>query len=111
MRWTRLTLVYHRSLRGAERLRSRAMFVVEPSGRVMGMTEAALVRSPFRSYLVFGIVLFVDAISPHERSSWMRRMLTIQRVATSHVSGRPPSRMKSRRSSPLPSGRFASFSG
>jgi hypothetical protein len=34
------------------------MFVVEPSGRLMGMTEAALVRSPFRSYLVPGIVLF-----------------------------------------------------
>ena len=36
-----------------------AMFMVEPSGRLMGMTEATLARSPFRSYLVPGIVLFV----------------------------------------------------
>jgi hypothetical protein len=58
MRWTRLTLVITEAFVALSAFVAGAMFVVEPSGRLMGMTEATLARSPFRSYLVPGIVLF-----------------------------------------------------
>ena len=46
------------------------MFVVEPSGRLMGMTEATLARSPFRSYLVPGIVLFAVVGGTQALAAW-----------------------------------------
>jgi anti-sigma factor RsiW len=59
MRWTRLTLVITEALVALSAFVAGAIFVVEPSGRLMGMTEVTLARSPFGSYLVPGIVLFV----------------------------------------------------
>jgi hypothetical protein len=47
-----------------------AMFMVEPSGRLMGMTEATLARSPFGSYLVPGIVLFVVVGGTQAVAAW-----------------------------------------
>ena len=54
-----------------------AMFVVEPTGRLMGMTEATLARSPFRSYLVPGIVLFTVVGGTQALAAWseLRRWL------------------------------------
>jgi hypothetical protein len=59
MRWTRLTLVITEAFVAPSAFGAGAMFVAAPSGRLMGMTEATLARSPFGSYLVPGIVLFV----------------------------------------------------
>jgi hypothetical protein len=58
MRWTRLILVITEAFVALSAFVAGAMFMVEPSGRLMGMTEATLTRSPFGSYLVPGIVLF-----------------------------------------------------
>ena len=46
------------------------MFVVEPSGRLMGMTEVTLARSPFRNYLVPGIVLFMVVGGTQAVAAW-----------------------------------------
>ena len=50
MRWTRLTLVIAEAFVALSAFAASAMFVVEPSGRLMGMTEATLARSPFRTH-------------------------------------------------------------
>ena len=42
MRWTRLTLVITEAFVALSAFVAGAMFVVEPSGRLMGMTEAAV---------------------------------------------------------------------
>jgi hypothetical protein len=75
MRWTRLTLVITEAFVALSAFVAGAMFVVEPSGRLMGMTEATLVRSPFRSYLVPGIVLFTVVGGTQALAAWaeMRR--------------------------------------
>jgi hypothetical protein len=59
MRWTRLTLVITEAFVALSALVAGAMFMVAPSGRLMGMTEAMLARSPFRNYLVPGIFAVV----------------------------------------------------
>ena len=75
MRWTHLTLVVTETFVALSAFVAGAMFVVEPSGRLMGMTEATLARSPFRSYLVPGIVLFVVVGGTQALAAWaeMRR--------------------------------------
>jgi hypothetical protein len=52
MRWTRLTLVITEAFVALSAFGAGAMFVAAPSGRLMGMTEVTLARSPFRNYLV-----------------------------------------------------------
>jgi hypothetical protein len=47
-----------------------AMFMAAPSGRLMGMTEVTLARSPFRSYLVPGIVLFAVVGGTQALAAW-----------------------------------------
>jgi hypothetical protein len=75
MRWTRLTLVITEAFVALSAFWAGAMFVVEPSGRLMGMTEDTLARSPFGSYLVPGIVLFTVVGGTLARAAWaeMRR--------------------------------------
>ena len=46
MRWTRLTLIVLEALVALSAFAAGAMFVEEPSGRLIGMTEATLARSP-----------------------------------------------------------------
>jgi len=75
MRWTRLTLVITEAFVALSALVAGAMFVAEPSGRLMGMTEVTLARSPFRNYLVPGIVLFMVVGGTQAVAAWaeMRR--------------------------------------
>jgi len=75
MRWTRLTLVITEAFVALSAFAAGAMFVVEPSGRLMGMSEDTLARSPFGSYLVPGIVLFVLVGGTQALAAWaeMRR--------------------------------------
>ena len=73
MRWTRLTLVVTEAFVALSAFVAGAMFVVEPSGRLMGMTEATLARSPFGSYLVPGIVLFVVVGGTQAVAAWAER--------------------------------------
>jgi hypothetical protein len=75
MRWTRLTQVITEAFVALSAFVAGAMFAVEPSGRLMGMTEATLARSPFASYLVPGIVLFVVVGGTLAMAAWaeMRR--------------------------------------
>ena len=47
-----------------------AMFMAAPSGRLMGMTEVTLARSPFGSYLVPGIVLFAVVGGTQALAAW-----------------------------------------
>jgi hypothetical protein len=54
MRWTRLTLVITEAFVALSAFVAGAMFMMEPSGRLMGMTVETLARSPFGSYLVPG---------------------------------------------------------
>jgi hypothetical protein len=77
MRWTRLTLVITEAFVALSAFAAGAMFVVEPTGRLMGMTEATLARSPFRSYLVPGIVLFTVVGGTQALAAWseLRRWL------------------------------------
>jgi hypothetical protein len=70
MRWTRLTLVITEAFVALSAFAAGAMFMVEPSGRLMGMSEATLARSPFRSYLVPGIVLFMVVGGTQALSAW-----------------------------------------
>ncbi len=70
MRWTRLTLVITEAFVALSAFVAGAMFVVEPSGRLMGMTVETLARSPFGSYLVPGIVLFVVVGSTQALAAW-----------------------------------------
>jgi hypothetical protein len=71
MHWTRLTLVITEAFVALSAFAAGAMFVVEPSGRLMGMTEATLARSPFGSYLVPGIVLFtVTVVGGTQALAW-----------------------------------------
>ena len=70
MRWTRLTLVITEAFVALSALVAGAMFVAEPSGRLMGMTEATLARSPFGSYLVPGIVLFTMVGGTQALAAW-----------------------------------------
>jgi hypothetical protein len=58
MRWTRLTLVITEAFVALSAFVAGAMFMAAPSGRLMGMTQPTLTRSPFGSYLVPGMVLF-----------------------------------------------------
>ena len=51
MRWPRLTLVITEAFVALSAFAAGAMFMVEPSGRLMGMSEDTLARSPFGSYL------------------------------------------------------------
>jgi hypothetical protein len=75
MRWTRLTLVITEAFVALSAFAAGAMFMVEPSGRLMGMTAETLARSPFGSYLVPGIVLFVVVGGTLATAAWaeMRR--------------------------------------
>jgi peptidoglycan/LPS O-acetylase OafA/YrhL len=75
MRWTRLTLVITEVFVALSALVAGAMFMAAPSGRLMGMTEATLARSPFQSYLVPGIVLFTVVGGTQALAAWaeMRR--------------------------------------
>jgi hypothetical protein len=75
MRWTRLTLVITEAFVALSALVAGEMFVAEPSGRLMGMTEVTLARSPFRNYLVPGIVLFMVVGGTQAVAAWaeMRR--------------------------------------
>jgi len=77
MRWTRLTLVITEAFVALSAFAAGSMFVVEPTGRLMGMTEATLARSPFRSYLVPGIVLFTVVGGTQALAAWseLRRWL------------------------------------
>ena len=70
MRWTRLTLVITEAFVALSAFVAGAMFVAEPSGRLMGMTEATLARSPFGSYLVPGIVLFMVVGGTQALAAW-----------------------------------------
>jgi hypothetical protein len=70
MRWTRLTLIITEAFVAVSAFAAGAMFVLEPSGRLMGMTEATLARSPFRSYLVPGIVLFTVVGGTQALAAW-----------------------------------------
>ena len=70
MRWTRLTLVITETFVALSAFAAGVMFMAVPSGRLMGMTEATLVRSPFRSYLVPGIVLFTVVGGTQALAAW-----------------------------------------
>ena len=70
MRWTRLTLVVTEAFVALSAFVARAMFMAAPSGRLMGMTEATLARSPFVSYLVPGIVLFTVVGGTQALAAW-----------------------------------------
>ena len=70
MRWTRLTLVITEAFVALSAFAAGGMFVAAPSGRLMGMTEATLARSPFRSYLVPGIVLFTVVDGMQALAAW-----------------------------------------
>ena len=70
MHWTRLTLVITEAFVALGAFAAGAMFVVEPSGRLMGMTEATLARSPFGNYLVPAIVLFVVVGGTQALAAW-----------------------------------------
>jgi hypothetical protein len=70
MRWTRLTLVITEAFVALSAFVAGAMFVAAPNGRLMGMTETTLARSPFRSYLVPGMVLFVVVGGTQAVASW-----------------------------------------
>ncbi|MGC9985482.1 MAG: hypothetical protein ABSF35_17845 [Polyangia bacterium] len=71
MRWTRLTLIITEAFVALSAFVAGAMFVVEPSGRLMGMTEVTLARSPFRGYLVPGIVLFAVVGGTQAVAAWV----------------------------------------
>jgi hypothetical protein len=58
MRWTRLILIITEAFVALSAFVAGAMFMAAPSGRLMGMTQPTLTRSPFGSYLVPGMVLF-----------------------------------------------------
>ena len=70
-----MTLVITEAFVALSALVAGAMFVAEPSGRLMGMTEVTLARSPFRNYLVPGIVLFMVVGGTQAVAAWaeMRR--------------------------------------
>jgi peptidoglycan/LPS O-acetylase OafA/YrhL len=70
MRWTRLTLIITEAFVALSAFVAGAMFVVAPSGRLMGMTEATLARSPFGNYLVPAIVLFVVVGGTQALAAW-----------------------------------------
>jgi hypothetical protein len=70
MRWTRLTLAITEAFVALSASVAGAMFMAAPSGRLMGMTEATLARSPFRSYLMPGIVLFVVVGGTLAMAAW-----------------------------------------
>ena len=70
MRWTRLTLVIAEAFVALSAFGAGAMFMMEPSGRLMGMTVETLARSPFGSYLVPGIVLFVVVGGTQALAAW-----------------------------------------
>jgi hypothetical protein len=70
MRWTRLTLVITEAFVALSAFVAGAMFMVEPSGRLMGMTAETLARSPFGSYLVPGIVLFAVVGGTQALAAW-----------------------------------------
>jgi hypothetical protein len=82
MRWTRLTLVITEAFVALSAFVAGAMFAVEPSGRLMGMTEVTLARSPFwmhpppgtgarvsRSVAVMAQLPQLDRVSPHRVST------------------------------------------
>lgn len=70
MRWTRLTLVITEVFVALSVFVAGAMFVVEPRGRLMGMSEATLAGAPFRSYLVPGIVQFTVVGGTQALTAW-----------------------------------------
>jgi len=70
MRWTRLTLISTEAFVALSAFVAGAMFVAAPNGRLMGMTEVTLARSPFGSYLVPGIVLFVVVGGTQALAAW-----------------------------------------
>jgi hypothetical protein len=70
MRWTRLTLVITEAFVALSALAAGAMFMAAPNGRLMGMTEATLARSPFGSYLVPGSVLFTVVGGSQTLAAW-----------------------------------------
>jgi peptidoglycan/LPS O-acetylase OafA/YrhL len=70
VRWTRLTLVITEAFVALSAFGAGAMFMAAPSGRLMGMTEATLARSPFRNYLVPGIVLFAVVGGTQALAAW-----------------------------------------
>jgi len=72
-----------------------ALFVLEPSGRLMGMTEATLARSPFGSYLVPGSCWFTVVGGTQALAAWaeMRRWPPGRMVVRGR--GRGPGRVES----------------
>jgi hypothetical protein len=70
MRWTRLTLVITEAFVALSAFVAGAMFVAAPSGRLMGMTVETLARSPFGSYLVPRIVLFMVVGGTLATAAW-----------------------------------------
>jgi len=70
MCWTRLSLVVTEAFVALSAFGAGVMFMAVPGGRLMGMTDATLARSPFRSYLVPGIVLFVVVGGTQALAAW-----------------------------------------
>ncbi|MGD0039961.1 MAG: hypothetical protein ABSE84_05990 [Isosphaeraceae bacterium] len=65
-----MTLVITEAFVALSAFAAGAMFMVEPSGRLMGMTKTTLAWSPFGSYLVPAIVLFVVVGGTLAMAAW-----------------------------------------